>query len=540
MTGSRTGRTPAVAVSMLAASALFVAACGSDDRATAAASVVSAGFEGPVQSAPDPAELETGEGQSAVIGSYSIGEFEGIDIWVDPVSGNDANDGHDRDHAMQTVNAAWQAIPSGTQLQTGYRVRLVAGSYSQATSVNYWEDRHGTASAPVIVEAADGAHTATFEGDINMFDVSHFALIGVDIVGEGDAFHCESCDHILISDAELSGGADAHETVKFNQSQHVYIEYSDIHGADDNAIDFVAVQYGHVIGSRIHDAQDWCMYAKGGSAYITFSGNEVFDCGTGGITAGQGTGFEFMVAPFLNYEAYGIQIVNNVVHDTEGAGLGVAGGFNVMFAYNTLYNVGTRSHLVEFVHGRRGCDGAIATCTANHDAGGWGSADNEEPMIPNRHISFVDNIIVNPAGVQSEWQQIQVDGPLQPVASSGVPSPSLADDDLRIEGNIIWNGPADHPLGLGDGCADTNATCNETQLRAANAINTIEPRLRDPANGDYMLADESRAQLIAAVDVPAFIWDGTPLTVPVLVQEADVSTDFAGVARVDGGPPGAG
>ncbi len=525
---------------MLAASALFFAACGSDDRATSAVPVVSAGFEGPVQSAPDPAEFETGEGQSAVIGSYSIGEYEGIDIWVDPVSGNDANDGHDRDHAMQTVDAAWQAIPSGTQLQTGYRVRLVAGSYSQATSVNYWEDRHGTASAPVIVEAADGAHTATFEGDINMFDVSHFALIGVDIVGEGDAFHCESCDHILISDAELSGGAGAHETVKFNQSQHVYIEYSDIHGADDNAIDFVAVQYGHVIGSRIHDAQDWCMYAKGGSAYITFSGNEVFDCGTGGITAGQGTGFEFMVAPFLNYEAYGIQIVNNVVHDTEGAGLGVAGGFNVMFAYNTLYNVGTRSHLVEFVHGRRGCDGAIATCTAHHDAGGWGSVDNEEPMIPNRHISFVDNIIVNPAGVQSEWQQIQVDGPLQPTASSGVPSPSLADDDLRIEGNVIWNGPVDHPLGVGDGCADTNATCNGAQLRAANAINTIQPRLRDPANGDYMLADESRAQLTAAVDVPAFIWDGTPLAVPVLVQEADVSTDFAGVARVDGGPPGAG
>jgi hypothetical protein len=46
--------------------------------------------------------------------------------------------------------------------------------------------------------------------------------------------------------------------------------------------------------------------------------------------------------------------------------------------------------------------------------------------------------------------------------------------------------------------------------------------------------------LQAAVDVPAFVWDGTPLTVPVVAEEADVSIDFAGVARVDGGPPGAG
>ena len=273
-----------------------------------------------------------------------------------------------------------------------------------------------------------------------MYGVSHFALIGVDIIREGDAFHCEMCDHILLRDSELSGGTGAHETVKINQSQFVYIEGSDIHGADDNAIDFVAVQYGHVSGNQIHDARDWCMYAKGGSAYLTFSGNEVFDCGTGGITAGQGTGFEFMAAPWLNYEAYGIQIVNNIVHDTEGAGLGVAGGFNVVLAYNTLYKVGTRSHVVEFVHGRRGCDGTPDPCAAHHDAGGWGSTEGEEALIPNRHVYFYDNLILNPSGVQSKWQQFQIDGRIDPAPSSGVPSPSLADDDLRIAGNVIWNG----------------------------------------------------------------------------------------------------
>ncbi|MBI5088449.1 MAG: right-handed parallel beta-helix repeat-containing protein, partial [Actinobacteria bacterium] len=436
----------------------------------------------------------------------------GIDVWVDPVAGDDSHDGSSRDQALRTVDAGWQRIPSGTELTVGYRMLLVAGTYPQATSVNYWEDRHGTAEAPIVIEAADGPHTAVFEGDINMFGVSHFSLIGVDIIREGDAFHCESCNHVLLRDVELSGGSAAHETVKVNQSQHVYIERADIHGADDNAVDFVGVQYGHVIDSRIHDAQDWCMYAKGGSAYLPFSGNEVHDCGTGGITAGQGTGFEFMVRPWLNYEAYGIQIVDNVIHDTDGAGLGVAGGYDVVLAYNTLYRVGARSHVVEFVHGRRGCDGTIDVCAAHHDEGGWGSTDGEEAIVPNRHISFVNNIIVNPDGTQSQWQQFQVDGPIDPPASSGVPSPSHADDDLLIAGNVIWNGPADHPLGVGDGCADTNPTCNDAQIRAQNAINSIDPELVDPEHGDFAPADPR--VLPTPVAVPDFVWDATPLPIP--------------------------
>ena len=470
-------------------------------------------------------------------GADDLGEFTGVDIWVDPVNGDDSNDGHDRASAMHTIDAAWRRIPAGDELTVGYRLRLVAGTYPQATSVNYWEDRHGTDTAPIIVEAADGAHTAIFAGDINMFEVSHFSLIGVDIIRDGDAFHCEHCDHILLRDTELSGGPDgtgAHETVKVNQSQYIDIENSDIHGADDNAIDFVAVQYGHVTGNRIHGAADWCAYAKGGSASITFANNEVYDCGTGGITAGQGTGFEFMTEPWLNYEAYGIVIVGNVVHDTEGAGLGVAGGFNILLAYNTLYNVGSRSHVVEFVHGRRGCDGMLDVCQAHHDAGGWGSTAGEEALIPNRHVYFVDNVIVNPAGHASQWQHLQIDGPLDVPASSGVPSPSLADDDLRIEGNVIWNGPADHVLGAGDGCGDSNATCNAAQIIAANAINTIEPALRDPQNGDFRLTEASATAMPPTVAVPDFVWDATPIEVP------HGDADIHGNARSATSPPGAG
>jgi hypothetical protein len=129
-------------------------------------------------------------------------------------------------------------------------------------------------------------------------------------------------------------------------------------------------------------------------------------------------------------------------------------------------------------------------------------------------VYFYDNLIINPDGVQSQWQQFQIDGPLDPAASSSVPSPSLADDDLRIAGNVIWNGPADHQLGVGDGCAPDNSTCNEAQILADNAINTTQPQLRDPANGDFSLTDESRAAMPATVPIPDFVWDATPLPVP--------------------------
>jgi hypothetical protein len=45
----------------------------------------------------------------------------------------------------------------------------------------------------------------------------------------------------------------------------MYIEDSDISYAGDNGIDFVAVQYGYVCRTKIHEA-NWCIYAKGGPA----------------------------------------------------------------------------------------------------------------------------------------------------------------------------------------------------------------------------------------------------------------------------------
>ncbi len=52
-----------------------------------------------------------------------------------------------------------------------------------------------------------------------------------------------------------------------------------------------------------------------------------------------------------------MQIYNNIIHDVWGAGLGVFGGYDVLMAYNTLYRVGERSHVIEVKLGDHTCDG---------------------------------------------------------------------------------------------------------------------------------------------------------------------------------------
>ncbi len=491
---------------------------------------------GPVVQAPAPA-------------SYDIGNPDLLTLWVDPVNGDDARSGATRAEALRTVAEAWNRIPMGTPLATGYQILLAGGVYPRDSIPVYWESRWGTYEHPILLQAADGRGTATLGGDLNVFDTRYFYLLDLNIVPDppGDVFHCEQCDHLLIRGVTMDGGSghEAHETIKVNQSQYVYIEDSDIFDTYENAIDFVAVQYGHITGNRLHDADDWCIYLKGGSAYFRIEGNEIYNCGTGGFTAGQGTGFEYMVSPWLHYEAYDIKFVNNLIHDTEGAGMGVNGGYNILLAYNTLYRVGQRSHVIEVVFGARSCDGDTARCEANRLAGGWGTSvvGSDEP-IPNRNVFIYNNIVYNPPGYQSQWQHFAIYGPRTPSAGSNIPSPARTDTNLQMRGNLIWNGPPDHPLGIEDasqGCQDSNPTCNAAQLRADNTINQFQPQLKDPQNGNFRPLAGGNVFTATTYTIPDFDWADAPSPPPVPPGEPSnaVPVDRAGQPRAASGPPGA-
>lgn len=486
---------------------------------------------------------------------YSIGNPTVTDLWVDPVNGNDNNNGSTRVLALRTLTAAWNRIPMGQTLTgSGRRVMLTQGNYPEASLPNYLEQRYGTAQFPIIFQSADGRGKAVLQGDLNIFDCKYLYLIDLTLrpVPAGDALHLEKCDHVLMRGLELDGGQwvgesqttpVAHETLKANQSQYLYLEDCDIHGADDNAVDYVAVQYGHAVGNRVHNSNDWAMYVKGGSAYLRIEANEFYDAGTGGFTCGQGTGFEFMTAPWLHYEAYDIKAFNNVIHDTQGAGLGVNGGYNILFAYNTLYRIGQRSHVLEVVPGGRGCDGDTAKCQNNRNLGGWGNTAAEGQFIPSRNVFIYNNLIYNPPGYQSQWQHFEIRGPVTPPANSNVAAPARSDTNLQIRGNVIWNGPTNHSLGLGEdtGCQPSNPTCSETQLRADNAINTVQPQLVNPAGGDFRPVQNSNVANVATFAAPNFVWSDAPTTpsVPAGSLANAITRDRNNSTRTSNGPPGA-
>jgi hypothetical protein len=486
---------------------------------------------------------------------YDIGNPIVTDIWVDPLNGNDGNSGSSRAQALRTLTAAWNRIPAGQALTgSGRRVLLTQGNYPEASLPNYLEHRYGTAQFPIIFLSVDGRGKAVLQGDLNIFDCRYLYLIDFTIrpVPAGDALHFEQCDHVLMRGLELDGGQwvqegqsnpVAHETLKANQAQYLYLEDCDIHGAGDNAVDYVAVQYGHVVGNRIHNSNDWAMYVKGGSAYLRIEANEFYDAGTGGFTCGQGTGFEFMTPPWLHYEAYDIKVINNLVHDTQGAGLGVNGGYNILLAYNTLYRVGRRSHVLEVVPGARSCDGDTTKCQNHRNLGGWGGAGIEGQYIPNRNVFVYNNVIYNPPGHQSEYQHFEIRGPVTPPASSNVAAPARSDTNLQIRGNVIWNGPANHSLGLGEdtGCQLSHPTCNETQLRAENAINTVQPQLVNPASGDFRPVQNGNLSNVATFTAPVFAWGDAPTlpNVPAGNLSNAVTRDRSNTSRTAGGPAGA-
>jgi hypothetical protein len=226
--------------------------------------------------------------------------------------------------------------------------------------------------------------------------------------------------------------------------------------------------------------------------------------------------------------------------------MGVNGGYNILLAYNTLYRVGANSHAIEVVFGSRSCDEDAGRCADNRTAGGWGmqTVGAEGEPIPDRNVYIYNNIIYNPPGWQSQWQQFAIAGVRYPSEGSNIPSPAAADANLVIRGNLIWNGGPDLPLGIEDssqGCRDSNPTCNAAQLRADNSINAVEPQLADPDNGDFRPTAGGDVFSVAAYPIPDFGWADAPA--PPDVPPGDPSNrillDRAGQPRPWPGIPGA-
>lgn len=453
--------------------------------------------------------------------SYDIGSPVLRDIWVDPVHGSDTSGtGATRARAYRTIARAWRDVPAHRRLSgTGYRLQLCPGSYRNDEA--FLEHRYGTYDHPVVLQAADGRNTAFLRYDLQIFSCNFVYLR--DLVFEpangGDGLHLDSCEYVVIRNCAIRGGPGAQrlgqEALKANQCEYLYVEDSEIANAHGNALDYMCCRYGHIRGCKIHDADDWAAYVKGGSSDFLIESNEIWAGDAGGFTAGQGAGSEYLTAPWLLHEASNIRFVRNIVRDCFGAGFGVNGGYNILFASNTLYRVGARSHGLEVSFGLRSLDNATEAPIVDTYArwGGWVQTQVAgEQRIPNRSVYICNNILYNPMPYRSAWQHFEFTGPWRGNTNPRIPFPAVTDDNLRIRGNILWNGPPDLELGIGDGtaCQPSNPTCNAALLRARNHINEFAPQLVNPAGGDFRPVPGGNVARTVFPAIPAFpgtYWD---------------------------------
>lgn len=501
------------------------------------------------------------------------------DLWVDPLNGNDANSGTSLASAVKTISRAWNLIPGGSVLTgTGYRINLMPGAYpcepgpETENCINYFSDIQGTYQFPVIIRAYNGPGTVTIRGGMNIDRVHYLYLIDVNLAGGtplptnssgNNLLHLANCDHILLKRTVLAGPScdndtcnNLQEVLKANQTQYLYVEDSTIGGAWHSSVDLMVVQYGHFLNNRIHTAGQWGMYVKGGSSYLRVEANELYGSQLG-FEAGQSANFAMMRSPWLHYDAYDIKFINNVLHDIPGVGMSASGGYNVLFAYNTLYKVGTSTSngypLMDAIHGERNCTATdefpnpVPRCAEYIAAGGWGPdfLTDSLPVVPNRNVYVYNNIFYNPEPAQTLYAHFNILGPLVPPSGyRNFPNPSRADDHLVLRGNVIWNGPADHPIGIEDssqGCQDTNPTCNLAQLKADNAINKYEPQLVDPAHGNFHPRSGGNVFSAVTYTIPNFTWADAPPTpaVPTGNLVNTIAVDRDNNSRIPPGPPGA-
>jgi Right handed beta helix region len=470
-------------------------------------------------------------GESAVEAKYDIGNPTLIEIYLDPVNGNDANDGKSRASAYKTLKAAWGVIPGNTQLTSGYRINILPGVLNcPGYCNNYLAQKYGTKQFPIILRAADGRGTVTIRGGLNVYSVNFLYLIDLNIVaGNGvgafsnNVLHFERVYHLLMRGLTVTGlnPEEFQEVIKANQCQVVYLENSDISGSRSTAVDFFAVQWGHIINNRIHDAGTWGMYLKGGSGYFRIEGNEIYDSAFG-FGAGEGSNLSYLEPPYLHYEVYDIKFINNVVHDIPGTAIAVMGGYNVLLAYNTLYKIAYSQAptygILTLGYGIRICNDPNGSCKKMTDQGAWGASVPQDAsisyVIPNRNVYIYNNVLYNPAPQQTTYGHFVIYGPkAKPPAFLNMPETLSTDQNLQIRGNLIWNGPTDQQLGIelpDRGCQSTNSACNTTQLQVDNTINVVEPKLLNPSLGDYHFAPDCNLDKAKSYPIPDFSWGDAP------------------------------
>jgi hypothetical protein len=155
--------------------------------------------------------------------------------------------------------------------------------------------------------------------------------------------------------------------IKGSQGKNVYIEDSDLHGAGEvsggdemamEVLDFVGVNGGHVVRTRIHSGPTVLVMLKGGTSDLLLAFNEIYDqrpSGDAAIQVGQWTTPEFFQPRTADHEAERVVAYANFVHDVGGPFFAFQGAHDCAAIHNT-FNGSRGEQLVRYLPGSAGSE----------------------------------------------------------------------------------------------------------------------------------------------------------------------------------------
>jgi hypothetical protein len=434
---------------------------------------------------------------------FEIGATALRPYWVDPINGNDANDGSTELKPFKTINAAVEASSSSNNGAGGYEIILRQGDYPDGSFV--LGIRAAASRELPTVLRAEVPGTAILHGFLTV-QGSHVYILGVTIHGPagGNAIIAGNTDYLLLRDVHAVGAIDV------NFSTHTHLESVQV---ENGSVTISHTQYGHAVGNRISaTGSSPCFTLGAGSAYFTVDSNDIGPCGPAGAVAlGQTSSLDRLTSPWIHYETYGVKVINNIVHDPGGRAFTVAGAYDALIAHNTVVT----NSLSAFLFARlapRTCS-ETRLCGTMHAAGGWGPTI--PPLtygIPNRNVTVSANIFY----VRSSFPQQLLIVPQAPdfltdTEFTNIPWPARSDDNLIVRGNVIWAPQSLLLPPFPTACENSNPTCNWLTLVSNNQINTFEPQLL----GNYRPSPNGNLFGLPAVTIAPFTWSDAPTTPPV-------------------------
>jgi hypothetical protein len=252
------------------------------------------------------------------------------------------------------MSAAAAAATAGTEI----RVRGELRGNAQLTLV-------GTAAAPIWITGEAGARLRGEETAALRLTSSRYLVVqNLELVeGPDHVLHFDACESIVLRNLHIHRAREA--CLKVSQSANVYVEDCDLHGAGElpggdefaqQVLDFVGVNGGHIVRSRIHDGPQVMVMLKGGTSDLLFAYNEVYGqraSGDAAVQVGQWTTPEFFQPQNSDHEASRVAVYANFIHDLGGPFLAFQGAHDCIAAHNTL-RASSGEQLVRYLPGSAG------------------------------------------------------------------------------------------------------------------------------------------------------------------------------------------